>query len=255
MYRYNIKKRKGISKRKVIWIIFLFVLMAIIYVLFFSPIFKIKEILISGGGKISSEEIKNNLICNNIFLTTTKSVKNQLLQKFPEILNLKINKNIFNKKLEINIQERESVGIFCKENPAFAKASAGTCFYFDKNGIAFENAPNTSGSLIDLIKDYSQKEFKIGDEVLSKELMDNILAIKNELFQKIGLKIANFDIDSYPVEELRVVTNESWYILFSLKRDIKSQLLALKVALDEKIQNRASLQYVDLRIENRIYYK
>lgn len=201
MYRYNIKKSKGINKRKVIWIIFLFVLAAIIYVLFFSS----------------------------------------------------IGQNLFKKKPEI--KDEQEMGIICKENPAFAEASAGTCFYFDKNGIAFENAPNTSGNLIDLIKDYSQKELKIGDEVLTKELMDNILAIKEYLFQKIGLKVASFDIDSYPVEGLRVVTNESWYILFSLKRDIKSQLLALKVALDEKIQNRSTLQYVDLRIENRIYYK
>jgi hypothetical protein len=157
-------------------------------------------------------------------------------------------KDIFRKKPEINNQKRESMGIFCK-------ISANACFYFDKNGIAFENAPNTSGSLIDLVKDYSQKELKIGDEVLSKDLINNILEIKDELLQKIGLKIMSFDITSYPAEELRVVTNESWYILFSLKRNIKSQLLALKVALDEKIQNRSGLEYVDLRIENRIYYK
>jgi len=75
------------------------------------------------------------------------------------------------------------------------------------------------------------------------------------LLQKIGLKVSSFDIESYPAEKLRVVTSESWYILFDLKRDIKSQLLALKVALDEKIKNRMSLQYIDLRIENRIYYK
>jgi hypothetical protein len=245
-YRYKASKKKKFNKRVIIKIIPLLLLLSLIYVLLFSPIFKIKEILISGNKKISAEEIKNNLTYNNIFLTTTKTIKNQLLQKFPGILDLKISKNVFNRKLEINIQERESVGIFC---------TADECFYFDKNGIAFEKAPNTSGSLIDLIKDYSQKEFKMGDEVLDKNLMDNILTIKNELFQKIGLRVTSFDIDTYPVEELRVVTNESWYILFSLKRDIKSQLLALKVALDEKIQNRSSLQYIDLRIENRIYYK
>ena len=248
MYRYRTYKKRKLNKRGIMLIIALLLLFGLVYVLFFSPIFKIKEVLISGNQKISSDEIKNSLICNNIFLTTTKSVKSQLLQKFPEIMDLKISKNIFNKKLEINIQERESIGIFCE-------TSKDMCFYFDKNGIVFEKAPDTSGGLIDLIKDYSQKEFKIGDEVLNKDLIDNILIIKNELFQKIGLKVASFDIDSYPVEELRVVTNESWYILFSLNRDIKSQLLALEVALDEKIQNRSSLQYVDLRIENRIYYK
>jgi hypothetical protein len=158
----------------------------------------------------------------------------QVLQKF------------FEKKPE-KIDEQE-IGIVCKQD-------IGNCFYFNKGGIIFKDAPQTSGSLILLIKDYSNKDYRLGDKVLDENFLDILLQTKEELFSKMGLKAASFDIESFPVEILRVVTSESWYILFSLKRDIKSQLLALKAALDEKIQNRMNLQYVDLRIENRIYYK
>lgn len=255
MYNYRTKKRKGINKRAIIFIIPLFVLVGIGYLLFLSPVFKIKEIAISGSQDISPDEIRNNLICDNIIFVTSGSIKNQLLEKFPEILDLKVRKNLFKGILEVNIQEREIVGILCKEDPAFAEATAGTCFYFDKEGIVFKMAPNTSGSLITSIKDYSGKDFKLGDSILDKNFIDNVLVIRDNLLQKMGIKVFSFDIESYPTEKLRVVTGESWYILFSLQRDIKSQLLALKVALDEKIQNRMSLEYVDLRIENRIYYK
>jgi len=246
MYRYKAKKERRVNKRVVILIISLFVLAGLAYVLFLSPVFKIKEIIISGNQKVSSERVKSNLNCNNIIFTTRRSVKNELLEKIPEILDLKISKNLFKRKLEINIQERETVGILCRQDK---------CFYFDKDGVIFENAPSTNGSLVTIIKDYSIKDLKLGEAILGKDLVDIILSVKEDLSQKIGIGVASFDIESYPVEKLRVVTGESWYILFSLKRDIKSQLLALKAALDEKIQDRMGLEYIDLRIENRIYYK
>lgn len=232
----------------IILIISLFVLAGAAYALFLSPVFKIKEVVILGTQKISPEEVRDNLTCDNIIFTTRKSIKSQLLKKIPEILDLKISKNLFKRRLEINIQERETIGILCKQD-------ADSCFYFDKNGVIFENAPNTSGSLIIVIKDYSQRDLKLGDAALDGNFIDTATVIKEELFQKMGIGTSSFDIESYPAEKLRVITGESWYILFSLKRDIKSQLSALKAALDEKIQDRMSLEYVDLRIENRIYYK
>ena len=157
-----------------------------------------------------------------------------------------IGENLFKKKPEI--RDEQEIGIICKEN-------TGNCFYFNKDGIIFKDALLTSGGLILLIKDYSEKDYRLWDKILDKSFLDILLYAKDELFSKMSLRAASFDIESFPIEILRVVTNESWYILFSLKRDIKSQLLALKVALDEKIENRMSLQYIDLRIENRIYYK
>lgn len=150
---------------------------------------------------------------------------------------------LFEKNPE-KIDEQE-IGIICAE----------TCFYLNKDGIIFKDAPKTSGSLVMMIKDYSERDYKLGDKILDKSLLDILLQTKEELFSKIGIKAASFDIESIPVETLRVVTSESWYILFSLERNMKNQLLALKAALDEKIQNRMNLQYIDLRIENRIYYK
>jgi len=142
----------------------------------------------------------------------------------------------------------EQVGIFCGQG-------AVDCFYIDGQGIVYESAPKTSGGLVVLIQDYSARKIKLYDKVIDSELINKILEIKDYLSMEIGLNVASFDIDSYPTDKLRVVTNESWYVLFSLKQEIKKQLLSLKVVLDEKIEDRINLQYVDLRIENRIYYK
>lgn len=246
MYHYKIKKKKRVNKRVIIWIISLFLLAGLAYILFLSPIFTIKTIAISGNKEISTDEIKNSLICKNIFLTTRKGIENELLKKFPKILDLRIKKNLFRRELQIDLKEREEIGIICR---------AEKCFYIDNNGIIFEYAPQTSGSLVTLIKDFSERDYKLGDKVADKEIINNISAIKEYLLSELDLKVSSFDITGFPIEELRVVTKESWYLMFSLRREIKSQLSALKAALNEKIKNRIGLQYIDLRIENRIYYK
>lgn len=153
-------------------------------------------------------------------------------------------RELFEKKPE-KIDEQK-MGIIC---------SVDKCFYFNKDGIVFQNAPITSGSLITIVRDYSNRNYELGDKIADKNFIDIILEINKNLYDEIGLKILNFSMDSHPIEELRATTSEGWYILFDLKRDIKNQLLTLKVALNEKIKNRIGLQYVDLRIENRIYYK
>jgi len=227
-------------------IISLLILAGFVYILFFSPIFKVKIIVISGNKEISADEIRNSLVCKNIFLTTEKEVENELFKKFPKILSLEIKRNLFERKLEINLKEREEMGIVCR---------ADKCFYIDQEGVVFEGAPQTSGSLIILIRDYSQRDYKLGDKVFDKTILDNVSTVKEELLSGFNFRVASFDIDNFPPEELRVMTSEGWYILFSLKRDVKSQLQALGMVLEEKIKNRIGLQYIDLRIENRVYYK
>ena len=51
-----------------------------------------------------------------------------------------------------------------------------------------------------------------------------------------------------------------YYIIFSTDSDIKNQLDVLKIFLNDKTNNSAPVggfhpQYIDLRIENKIYYK
>ena len=148
------------------------------------------------------------------------------------------------------IEHGERIAIVCKDETA-------ECFYIDKQGIAFEQAPQTSGSLVLLIKDYSEREYHLGKEIFEQRIVNFISQVRYGLSSEAGLAILDFNVLSFPPKDLKVMTNEGWYILFDLERDIKSQLLGLKAALEEKIseEERKNLEYVDLRIENRIYYK
>jgi len=240
------EKKKSFRKSKIIFAWVLFLVLVLAYVLFLSPIFEIKEINTSGNRIISNHEIQNALAeQNNIFLATNNKLKNILFDNFPIIASVVINKNIFKKSINLKIVERKEVGIFCGKE----------CYYIDKNGIIFEKAPQTSGALILVINDYSNREIEIGSKVLSEKLIADFIETSDYLATQLNLKALEFVFEMGPSGDLKINTNEGWYILLDMSRNFKNQLQALELVLGEKIKDRSSLEYVDLRIENRVYYK
>lgn len=244
---YCRKKRK----RMIGGLIFIACLLFLISlgIFFLLPKFEIKTIEISGNKEITTEEIKNILVYKNIFLVTEERIKSDLLKNFPQIFELTVSKNLPRREIRISVKEREEFGIVCQE-------ISRNCFYIDKYGIIFKEAPQTSGSLIILIKDYSNRNYKIGEKIFEPEQMTFISEIKEKLWNDINLRVVDFSVLSFPCEDLKVITSESWYILFNLQKKAADQLAALKAVLEEKIKDkRSELEYIDLTIENRVYYK
>ena len=57
-------------------------------------------------------------------------------------------------------------------------------------------------------------------------------------------------------DEFRVYTDRGFYLIFSLDSNIKNQTDVLRIFLDEKSKDpNFNPQYLDLRIDGRIYYK
>lgn len=244
------RKKKVKRRRSMLFLICLIFLIVLVYIFLFSSLFKIQVVEIFGNKEVSSEEIKDNFNYGNIFLTTENKVRDNLIKKIPKISDLEISKNLINRSVKLTIEERERLGIACH-----VKEETENCFYIDNQGVIFEDAPQTSGSLILLIKDYSQREFYLGKKIFEQRIIDFISRARQDLSSEIGLIALDFNVLSFPSKDLKVMTSEGWYIIFDLEGDIKNQLLSLKAALEEKIQERENLEYVDLRIENRIYYK
>jgi len=146
------RKNKGSKKKfKIIFFWFLILILILNYIFLFSPIFEIKQINISGNKTIKDEQIKNSLSNflskqvlvffdkNNLFLATSDKIKNILSNNFPRISSVKISKSLIKRFINLKITEREEIGIFCREEK---------CYYIDQQGVIFEKAPKTKGTLI-----------------------------------------------------------------------------------------------------------
>jgi len=155
---------------------------------------------------------------------------------------------ILNQK-ETTKEKNENNSSLSKENNSITK----NCFYMDKNGIIFNPAPEIRGGLILLIEDRNQKKVKLGDQVLKPKIINILQEIKDFFYNQLSTNILSFDVSSLP--DLIINLPGEWLVYLDSDQDIKFQLNILREILNKKIKNRTSLEYIDVRIINRVYYK
>ena len=270
-------KPKKISPKKIFFLgLFLLLIAELAYFILFWPGWQIKEIKISFEqySMLKQEDILlvvNQALSKNIFICSVSDIKASLIKAFPQIKEIEIKKIISpefvqqNKGsfLEIRILERKSEAIWCQAN-ASSTASVlqiKQCFYLDKQGVVYQQAPIMEGRLVLSIYDFRAVDIELGKQIISQQMTDFILEIKeklprilNSLESSDGLGISYLEINS--LQELIVHTSEKWQIYMTLQQSADKQLEILKRALNDQIkQSRKSIKYIDLRIENRAYYQ
>ena len=245
---YRIKRKKSILKNRFFWLGILILIFwgTIIYFLFFSKFFQIKEIRISGNLRVSDEEIKNKIGENleskifflptkSIFLLDSKKIKEEILKQFPQIFDLKINRQ-FPQTLNINLIERKEVAIFCFEKE---------CFLLDGEGIIFQKS-ELGESLVKISEGQIEKIPELGERVIEKDYLDDILKIQKYVQEELKIEIEGFTVFE---RRLDLKTKEGWEIYFDPREDINWQLTKLSAVLKEKIpsERRKDLEYIELR--------
>lgn len=253
VYIDELRERKKRRRRQIAFLV-IFVILAVaagsVYVLFFSGWFSIRDIKISGNDELAPEEIKNlaesHIAYSNILFAGSEAIEHLLKDRYPLIETANVSKNLFNKHLNIEIKEREGIGVYCKQ----------TCFYFDRDKVLFKEAPRFSGQLFLVIEDSRNRDFKLGHSFDDAELLDRIFEAKSIIDELRIVEYQNFFLPENSFD-FWIKTKEGWSVYLDKESDIASQLVALKKFLDEKLspERRQILQYIDLRINNRIYYK
>lgn len=244
---YRVKKRKPIFKNRffrlgILTLIFLF---STSYFLFFSEIFQVEKIVVTGDEKVPTEDMKSLIEKNlenkiiflktkSIFLLDLAKIEKDILGNFPQIAELELHRG-FPDALNIIVIERLGVAQWCKDDK---------CFVIDKEGITFEEVSTET----DLIKISGPKE------MLKKEKIAQILEIQAKLKEQVGITTTQAIIDSE--ERLNIETFEGWEIYFNLKGDLNWQIQELGLVLEKQVppEKRKKLEYVDLRF-SRVYYK
>ena len=128
-----------------------------------------------------------------------------------------------------------------------------SCWWIDKKGVVLAEAPFLEGNLINKIGDYSERQLKIGEVVLKNNLFDNLVEIFNVLNES-SLKAKSLKIEDIELEEVVVDPLNNFFpiIYFSLRNSPNFSLAAFEYLNGIGLKN---VQYIDLRVENRVYYK
>ena len=219
----------------------------------FAQFFQIKEVIILGNQKISTQDINNiltekiklNLIffeTKSIFLVNLKEMNKKILEKFPDISEAKVER-VLPSTLIAEIKERSPAGIWHQRDEYF---------YFDNKAVIFEK---TEEKIEPVVICEVEKPIILGKPIIQKRNLDSILEI-NSKAKGSEIDIREFII-SGDEKKLKVNISEGWYILFNLEEDTKEKLFNLDLVLKEKIplERRRELEYIDLRFGNRVFFR
>ena len=272
------KKKKQVFIRKIVIFGVLFVLL-LVSLVFISRINRLNfyDINVSGNKiidtttvqKVVEEKLSGKYIWlfpkTNIFLYPKTGLKEELANAFKRFKSIEISSQNVN-TLHIEVAERSPEYLWCG-NTLPAIDERRTCYFLDTEGYIFDEAPYFSGEVY--FKFYGETELsKDGGNPsgshIAPQNFSNLISFKNTLAE-IGLKpatlyIGNDDNLKMGLSRART-TGAAAEILFKKDSDLQKISENLKAALNaEPLQSKfkneySSLEYIDLRFGNKVYYK
>ncbi|MCX6712379.1 MAG: hypothetical protein NT041_01655 [Candidatus Vogelbacteria bacterium] len=202
---------------------------------------------------------------NSVFFFSKTRLSTLLKQKFPGLQSVEIDSPNLN-TLTINVSDRESKTLWCSNS-----ASGKLCFYLNEEGSVYQTAPNFSDSII----------MEFDSPVMIKKLPTQVISSKDLARAKsfLGfLKSTLVDwpsasstyklshINVLPLKDFEAVIvptanpGNSWKLLFNtgatgdqLITNFHSLIKDPTLTKDWTVNK--TLDYLDLRFDNKVFYK
>ena len=235
------------------------------YSILYSGWTEITEISISGLKTLNADQIypfiysgmdernlpilKIKYLKNNLFFDS-EYIKTNILANFPIIKSIEIKKE-YPHKINVEIMERTVIGTWCYENDDDSTSLTTSCQYFDRDGVLWGKALRSSGSLFLMVQDdrkppENRKNIDLDFWQKIEPLIDGL--------NKLDINTTKTIIPSDSISDFQVQTGKGYYIIFSKDTDVSAQIEVLRIFLDNKGED-FTANYIDLRIEGRVYYK
>src|SRR3989344_3626283 len=290
LHLYNHKLQKKKRMRHLIYASFVLLMICLFfYTLFFSDRFSIKDIKIFGAESISESLLKAEIAGaldmrsfvflknTNIFAMPSDFLRDELKVKFPKIKTVLVEKNIFKREVSFVITERKATGITCKnddgnprtqraeqspydDNPRTQRAEQsphdGPCFYFDSEGVIFNSSPVILGAqVLKIIDDAINTDMILPNHKYLESQIWLIGFLKNKALAQNNITLRYFSfLNNHG--DISAETTQGFKIFFNSQIVPAEQIKVLGGILDKEIKDQTSnLDYIDLRVENRAYYK
>lgn len=234
------------------WIYTLLVLIllgGLTYLVVFSGLFDIKNINVTGYEHgdtvkgIASEQANTGIISKNILFFSLKDLRKTLLGD-PNIKDVKVAKK-FPSTITVEVTESK---------PAIIWVSAGDKFYVDDRGVIMGEAADNNEKIYNEIFDASNISVKVGERVASPTFIKFINDISSGFTAASGttlVKITLFDL----LEDVHILSSDGWTVYLNASKSAGSQLNNLARVLGEARKDTRKLQYIDMRLDNKIFYK
>ncbi|MBU1203162.1 FtsQ-type POTRA domain-containing protein [Patescibacteria group bacterium] len=246
-------EQKNVSRKKVVKIIWIILVILLIQSIFQAPYLKIDNIELSGNNDLSYDEVSEALEPalsgnkflffknNNYFLLNTEPLAGQLIEKFN--LDQATVQKKFPDKLLVTVKEKISYFIWSKDD---------SLYLLDAKGILNRqiNALDEKYLILEDKRDYRPLDDKI--------FTDQEVDIVNQLYlgwnDIIDANIKLNKIVIYNDWSIELYTKLGFYVKVDKDEDIAGQLDNLNKVLTENIAG-VDIDYIDIRFGDKVYFK
>lgn len=258
------KKRRRKFSRFLFWLLLVGFFGICAYLVFFSPFLYVDKITVEGNQDVSSQDISstaerslegkyfNFLPRGNFFLASKRNINAVVKNDFNRLEVESIEKR-FPRTISIKVTERKAELVWC---------SAGVCYFADRNGLVYGGAAGTveelrAGNFLVVVDD-SAIPVEIGKTKINPEYIGYIEAanamIRDDL--KIGIS-GSYHTPGMASREISVITGEGWILKISSEYSIDEAKKVIQMLFEKDLneETRKNLDYLDLRVKNKVYYK
>jgi len=243
------------------------IISGLVYVFVYSGFLEVRQIVVSGTN--------NQEVITEIQLITRQYIninwwgfipQDNLLVLNKKKLAEKINQGLVLEKLDIKPSFRHKLKIEAKEKipvllwQNYEQIQGGLAeeyYYIDRLGIVMGSILfNQVEYDLPLAAYATSSRVIVGRQVIKPDQVEFIV----DFFNQSGDKFDQWQFSKAVIinkidVEFNFYTNEGWYVILGLGQDIGPRLENLKALLDQKIEDRNQLKYVDLRIKDKIFYQ
>jgi hypothetical protein len=199
----------------------------------------------------------------NILLYPKNKIRLSLGNEFKRLTNIDIETK--DKKIIVSVEEREPSYTWCGNMPPTNQQEGAkeTCYFLDKDGYIFDEAPYFSGEVYFKFYGLTGKDDGPSGAYLAHGFFDRLIDFKDSL-SSMNLKPVMLYLEEGKNAKIFLTKKSSTInpeIRFKKDSDFKKIATNFKAALDtepllSKFKNEYSkLEYVDLRFGNKVYYK
>ncbi|GEM_PF-1370664 len=251
--------RLGKAQRLVYAVLAAIVVVIAIFILFFSGTFRAQKVVVVGTENISDDRIEEIIHetgegkywgfipRDNVLVFNTKLAETELKDEIAQIRSVTIKRQMPD-ILKVYVEERDPVIIW---------ETDGKKYYLDVDGVVSKDISGNPELELPVIKDLSNKQAVAREQLVSENFVSFMTELVNTFNEETGLEIAEILTPSPLSREIHVKTSEGWLIYFTSARTLSSQYEKLLLIINKEIPEgeRGNLEYIDLRIQDKIYYK
>lgn len=253
----RIEMERGVSLRgKATLVVFFLIVIVLCYVLFLSSFFSIKRAVLVGNDHIEEEDVKQIIKSiidekrfaffsgSNLFLVDSSKIKSRVAREMPLLESAEVKRH-FPDTLKIKLFEREPFAVWEAGSKKYLIDSKGVACYGIEDDV--EGLP--------IILDRLNKTVEINKEVTFPKQINFIKNILGLLKEKTDLEIESISLPNSLGFQVDVKVKQGFVIYFNTERSAESQIRDLENVLNKQLKDNQSIEYIDLRVENWIYYK